>query len=92
MDVFYRQSEAREYVSAVDDSTERLLLELMLNRTISFLLGDEQYRIELPGKTFDLLTFVRATHASIKAHDVLGEVLTGQYRTLDEITEKLGFF
>ena len=79
-EVFLRQSEATSFVNTIPDQVERALTEIALNRAISFLLANEDYRSRFSTQPFDLLFFVRTVHAVFQRKDVLSGVLDGDIK------------
>ncbi len=64
---FLNQPEAREYVDAIEEPTEQLLMRVLHNGALGFLWGDPVFRGA--GVPFDQLTFVRAAHSVLSRTD-----------------------
>lgn len=84
-DVFLRQSEAWEFVRAIEDPKQRLLTELALANALSFLVADPDYRTRFSFAPLDLLTFARGANAFLQKQDVLRKVLNGEITHINDL-------
>lgn len=83
---FVNEFRARLYALMIVDPVERVFVCAALCKTIAFLLSDPVYqRASLP---FDLLTHVRAVHASLESRAMLVDILMGRYAHFSELPEK----
>ena len=85
-DVFLRQAEAIAYVREIPDPVERTLTEVALNRAISFLIGDADYRQQFTNNPFDLLLLVRTNHAFFRRKDVVADILDGKVKSVEDLS------
>jgi len=85
-DVFLRQSEAWEFVRALKEPTDRLLVELALAKALSFLVADSDYRARFKQAPLDLLTYAKAVHSFLSQRDVVGGVLEGKITSVDDLS------
>lgn len=85
-EVFRGQTEAVAYVRAIPDQVERTLTDVALNRAISFLVTDADYKKQFAASPFDLLLFTRTTHAFFKRKDVVADILSGKVKSVDDLS------
>lgn len=85
-DLFIRQDEAVAYVRAIPDQIERVLTEAALNRAISFLLSDPEYRQQFGHNPFDLFLFVRTNHSFFRRKDVIADILSCKVASIDDLS------
>jgi hypothetical protein len=85
-EIFRGQAEAVAYVRAISDQVERTLTDAALNRAMSFLLGDADYKKQFAASPFDLLLFARTTHAFFRRKDVLADILSGKVQSVEDLS------
>jgi hypothetical protein len=85
-EVFLRQDEAWAFVRSLSDPTERLLVELALAKTLSFLVADSEYQATFKQAPLDLLTYAKAVHAFLSQKETLREVLDGKITSVDDLS------
>jgi hypothetical protein len=83
--IFVRQEQARQYIAAISDPTERLLTEAALSRAIGAWVGDPVQRALLMETPIDLLAYARGTHAFFRNRDLIQRILNGECRSVDDI-------
>jgi hypothetical protein len=85
-EVFLRQNEAWEFIRTIADPTVRLLVEVALANTFSFLLADPQYGKEFSSAPLDALTYARAMCAFLNNKQVLADILSGNVKSIDDLS------
>jgi hypothetical protein len=85
-EVFLRQSEAWEFVRSIADAKEKLLTEVSLGKALAFLASDPAYAREFSRTPLDALTFARAMNAALRDTQVIGDILRGAVKTVDDLS------
>src|SRR5262249_31686802 len=70
MEPFTRQSEARDFVRSITDDKERLLTEIAVTMTISFVVTDPEARAASVANPVDLLVRARELHRLLRQTDI----------------------
>jgi len=84
--VFLRQSAAWEFVRSIADAKEKLLTEVSLGKALTFLASDPAYAKEFKSTPLDALTFARAINAALRDTKVIGDILQGVVKTVDDLS------
>ena len=82
--MFTREREAQGYIDAVEAAPTRAALRFMLNAAVSALATDVGYQEDVAsGARLDLLTFIKAVHASIRLGPAVRDILDGKIDSIE---------